>query len=60
MGHGNGVNVRRSLKVESKLSIMSYLQDQFNSNVQLVSIDKHVTSGNVECASRVGYAVTLE
>jgi len=39
---------------------MSYLEDQFNSNVQLASIDKLVTSGKVECASRVGYAITLE
>jgi len=28
--------------------------------VQLASIDKLVASGNVKCASRVGYAVTLE
>jgi len=39
---------------------MGYGNGDFNSNVQLASIDKLVTSGNVECASRVGYAVTLE
>jgi len=64
MGHGNRVNALRSQStekvVQSKPLIMSYLWDHFNSNVQLASIDKLVASGNIECASRVGYAVTLE